>query len=475
VKERQEVERSRYNDDLSRSLCSHNLVAMAPLAKPCLALVASMVAACNFHVLDKRPPLAQVVDNGGASENTASPEAIHLDASNPFFADFGTNRRTCGTCHHEEQGWTITPAFAQTVEDGDALFVFDGSDCLPPGVANPSAGKNSTELRRFGNVRVELPIPSSADYTLVGSNDPLGCADPPSASGLRLYRRPLPAANSAFLATVMWDGRESLGASVTEDLQHQVDDATLLHAQAASSLTAENRASIVAFETALFNARRRLADVDLTSGANGGPAFLFQEVLPGFHPGINAPFEPGFTSVVFTIYDEWEIAAPSDLARSIGRGEAVFNTKAFTIDGVAGMNGPDDYSPAPLRGTCGTCHNNPNVGNASSALFLDLGITGVSPGGGLTVQHLPAYTFRHLESGKTVTLSDPSRGLVTGRFADLGKTKVPNLRGLTLRAPYFHNGSAAALSTVIDFYEQRFGIGLTGQERTDLLNFLAAL
>jgi hypothetical protein len=28
---------------------------------------------------------------------------------------------------------------------------------------------------------------------------------------------------------------------------------------------------------------------------------------------------------------------------------------------------------------------------------------------------------------------------------------------------------------VIDFYEQRFGIGLTGQERTDLLNFLAAL
>jgi cytochrome c peroxidase len=448
---------------------------MTPFEKRGLALTASLVAACNLHVLDNRPPPTQVVDNGGVSENTASPDAIHLDASNPFFADFGTNRRTCGTCHHEDQGWTTTPAFVQTVEDGDALFAFDGSDCLPPGAPNPSAASNSTELRRFGNVRVELPVPSGADYALVASTDPLGCPTTPSAAGLRLYRRPLPAANSAFLATVMWDGRESQGASVTEDLQNQANDATRIHAQALTSLTVEARASVVAFETALFHARHTLADLDLTSGANGGPAFLFQEALPSFQVGINAPFEPGFTSVVFTLYQNWEIAAPTDLARSIGRGEVVFNMKTFTIDGVAGMNGTADPSSGPLRGTCGTCHNNPNIGNASSAIFLDLGITGLQPGGGLTVQHLPTYTFRDLEGGKTIAVTDPGRGLITGRFADLGKTKVPNLRGLTLRAPYFHNGSAAQLANVIDFYEQRFGIGFTAQERSDLLNFLAAL
>jgi hypothetical protein len=447
---------------------------MEPLAKRTLLLGASLVTACNFHRVDNRPPLAQVVDNGGVSEDTASPEAIHLDASNPFFADFGSNRRICGTCHREDLGWTTTPTFVQSVADGNALFSFDGSDCLAPGVVNDSAARNSTELRRFGNIRIELPIPAGADFTLVDSRDPLGCPKPPSASGLRLYRRPLPIANSAFLTTVMWDGRESLGASVTEDLQRQANDATVLHAQAVSSLPAEQRAKIVSFETAVFNARHSLGNLDLTMGANGGPTFLFQEVLPSFRPGMNAPSEPGFTSAVFTLYEDWEVGAPTELARSIGRGEIVFNFHSFVIDSVAGMNGSNDTSSAPVRGTCGTCHNNPNVGNASQAIFLDIGVTG-SQTGALTVQHLPTYTFRHLESGKTITLTDPGRGLITGRFADLGKTKVPNLRGLTLRAPYFHNGSAAQLSDIVDFYELRFGMGLTSQERADLLNFLAAL
>src|SRR4029079_9184056 len=165
-------------------------------------------------------------------------------------------------------------------------------------------------------------------------------------------------------------------ASVTEDLRRQAEDATRLHAQAASSLSAEHRASIVSFETAIFNARHSLGNLDLTSGANGGPAFLFGGVLPSFRVGINTPFEPGFTNIVFTLYEEWELAAPSDLARSIGRGEIVFNTKDFEIDGVAGMNGLDDRSSSPLRGTCATCHNNPNVGNASNVSFLDLGLTG---------------------------------------------------------------------------------------------------
>jgi cytochrome c peroxidase len=46
---------------------------------------------------------------------------------------------------------------------------------------------------------------------------------------------------------------------------------------------------------------------------------------------------------------------------------------------------------------------------------------------------------------------------------------------LSSRAPYFHNGAAATLEEVVDFYERRFGIGLTVQERADLLAFLRAL
>jgi cytochrome c peroxidase len=42
-------------------------------------------------------------------------------------------------------------------------------------------------------------------------------------------------------------------------------------------------------------------------------------------------------------------------------------------------------------------------------------------------------------------------------------------------APDFHNGFAATLDDVVDFYETRFGIGLMAQEKADLIAFLRAL
>ena len=37
-------------------------------------------------------------------------------------------------------------------------------------------------------------------------------------------------------------------------------------------------------------------------------------------------------------------------------------------------------------------------------------------------------------------------------------------RGLSGRAPYFHNGSAATLNDVVDFYDTRFTMALTHEE-----------
>ena len=51
----------------------------------------------------------------------------------------------------------------------------------------------------------------------------------------------------------------------------------------------------------------------------------------------------------------------------------------------------------------------------------------------------------------------------TGKFADIGKVKVPILRGLSGRAPYFHNGSAMTLLDVVNFHDARFKIGFTAQ------------
>jgi hypothetical protein len=72
-------------------------------------------------------------------------------------------------------------------------------------------------------------------------------------------------------------------------------------------------------------------------------------------------------------------------------------------------------------------------------------------------------------------ITDPGRALITGKCADIGKVKGPILRGLAARAPYFHNGSAATLADVVEFYNQRFAIGFTDQQKADLVAFLSAL
>jgi cytochrome c peroxidase len=78
-------------------------------------------------------------------------------------------------------------------------------------------------------------------------------------------------------------------------------------------------------------------------------------------------------------------------------------------------------------------------------------------------------------TGETVQTTDPGRALITGSWADIGKVKGPILRGLAARAPYFHNGSANTLSDVVTFYNTRFNIGFTDQEKEDLIAFLNSL
>jgi cytochrome c peroxidase len=411
--------------------------------------------------------LATADPSGQSSTSSSTP--IDFTASNDFFHVFGTNGRTCGTCHKVDQGWSFTPAAASVLPSSDPLFLLDGSNCLAPGQANPNPSANSTALLHNGLIRVEISLPANADYTLVGYNDPLGCPSNPLVTHtLRMYRRPLPSANSAFLTTVMWDGREP-------SLSNQANDATLGHAQATTPLSDAQRNTVVAFETDTYNAQLAAGSLKLaTGGANGGSDYLLSTVAPTFVPGINDSLSPGFSPIIFTIYKSWEPGshAPQGQSGAIGRGEALFNSRTFTISGVRGLN--DGPAPASFVGTCGTCHDTPNVGNHSAPLALDIGVTAPSPPG-LDVSLLPTYTFRATPGGQQIVVTDPGRGLITGHFADLGKTKGPILRGLSARAPYFHNGSAPDLATVVGFYNSRFAIGLSASEQADLVAFLGAL
>jgi cytochrome c peroxidase len=71
--------------------------------------------------------------------------------------------------------------------------------------------------------------------------------------------------------------------------------------------------------------------------------------------------------------------------------------------------------------------------------------------------------------------SDPGKALVSGNCSDLNRIKGPILRGLAARGPYFHNGAAASLLEVVNFYNQRFQMNLTGDQKAALIAFLNAL
>ena len=49
------------------------------------------------------------------------------------------------------------------------------------------------------------------------------------------------------------------------------------------------------------------------------------------------------------------------------------------------------------------------------------------------------------------------------------------LRGIWQHPPYFHDGSAANLGAVVDHYDKVFSLGLTAQQRADLIEFLKSL
>jgi cytochrome c peroxidase len=75
----------------------------------------------------------------------------------------------------------------------------------------------------------------------------------------------------------------------------------------------------------------------------------------------------------------------------------------------------------------------------------------------------------------TIYTTDIGKAMLTGQCTDLNRIKGPILRGLAARAPYFHNGAAADLNQLVNFYNERFNMGLTNQQKAELVAFLNSL
>ena len=477
-------------------------------------------------------PNGTFLSNPSGASETYSTTGGGIDLTGPFFQSLGSNGRSCATCHQPSDAMSVAAANVQqrfnSTQGLDPIFrTNDGSNCNHNLDVSTLAGRSAAYslLRTRGLIRVAIGVPANADYQVVSVSNPYGCNE---SDVISQYRRPLPATNLRFLSTVMFDGRESSPLTGTQkityvlpphnldnllsDLRHQSVDATTGHAQGDGTRpTPAEQQQIVNFEMALFTAQTigNLTGRMDAHGATGGSVALasqpfFISINSSVHPlvpffeqpgGMVAPGDGQFNPAIFNPFDAW-VSMPSSSPRAaVARGQAIFNSRPINITEVAGIN--DDVSTGglvsggvpSLMGTCGTCHDTPNVGNHSFPTPLDIGTGDPSPGnssvnlGGLVISYLPSITVCKLEvttnpptpTSNCKTTTDLGQALIDGKFDHVGRIKGPILRGLSARAPYFHNGSAQTLLEAVRFYEGRFGLVLTAQEESDLVAFLSSL
>ena len=445
-------------------------------------LVVVVASASTIFAGSSLPNPLQTLNRTGVLSTYST--AGSIDLSNPFFQSLGTNGRSCVTCHQPTDGWSVTPEHIRTrflmSSGNDPVFrPVDGAVCPSADVSSYSAKQSAYSLLlKKGLIRVSMAVPTGADFTIQDIQDPYNCPETTS-SAPALYRRPLPSTNLGFLATVMWDGRETYqGQTISDDLGQQAIDATMGHAQASAPPTSDQVAKIVSFESALLTAQSfdHKAGMLTDAGATGGPINLSKQE---FYLGINDvlgqdPTGAKFNPAVFNLFNSWASATGRNAAvrRSVARGQALFNTLPITITDVAGLN--DLPGLLTVNGTCTTCHDTPNSGNHSLPLAINIGTTDYPTMPALDISGLPVYTVA-CSDGSQVQVTDIGRAMVTGKCSDVGKLKGPILRGLAARAPYFHNGGAATLMDVVNFYDQRFHLNLTAGQKADLVAFLQTL
>jgi len=431
----------------------------------------------------------------------------------PFFEPLGSNGRACVTCHQPADSMSLSAATARQRWDetggSDPLFAaIDGSNC--PTLPQSERASHSLLLTK-GLIRVQRPWPVrrwngkaiTPDYTIEVVRDPTGCnsgtAYGPARGNVSVYRRPRPVANLKYLIAVGFPFDPKQGLALPLDpvsgqpmsgnimadnragtLGEQMDDAAAIHLQMLGRMSAPQRRQIEDFETRIFAAQQISGQggaVD-TAGAKGGPGHL-AESEPGQLGAIGLP--------VWSEFAAWETIPAEDAARltpqqlafrqSVARGAKTFRDKTFLISDSAGINSPTGFGN-PVRNSCVFCHNMTQMGNDVAPGQVDLGTTNqpfADPAPDLPLFRITCLKAPHPHLGRVIYTSDPGFALTSGRCADVGKITLQSMRGLAARAPYFSNGSAKDLRGIIDYYDRRYSIGYTEQEKQDLVNLMSVL
>jgi hypothetical protein len=431
-------------------------------------------------------PMAEQYDDPAGELTVLNVEGVIRPGGHPFFEVLGANGRACITCHQPANAMSLSTSTVRQrwleTQGHDPVFAsVDGANC--PDLA-PFDKKSHSLLLDRGLFRMTLPWPpKSADGAIVNpefdiqvERDPTGCNTSP-VYGLRsakptisVYRRPRMVANLKLAATpellLMADGRET-------SLRAQAITAISTHEESTVLPSDRMVREIVAFENQLFAAQTADARGGLLNERNGPVGLGAENLALG-----RASLFSGLLTLNVSSFDVWRKPAgrpqgdiQEEFRASVARGSAIFSTRTFQMRNVLPFT--RGASANQSSGTCASCHS------GGPALAMDIGTTNLSTSD--DSPDLPLFRITcassssHSLLGRTVLTHDPGRALVTGKCADVGSIVMQQLRGLSARAPYFANGSATTIRDVIDFYDRRFAIGYSEQEKQDLLNFLSVL
>jgi hypothetical protein len=415
-----------------------------------LVLVVTFLAGqATAHELDSIPNNLPFLDDAGTSATFSTAGAIDLTGA--FHVPQGSNGRSCGSCHLVQAGWSIRPIDVELkfllTRGTDPIFNLLDANSPNADLSTFEARRASFSMLRKGLFRRGGAVPANAEYVITAIDDPLGAGG--SSTRFAVFRRPLATANFHIAKNVGWHDQDANGSGdVPAGLASQAAG-NITGAQQGPPGTAETIQEIVSYEEGLRFAQRSVFGVGLLTrcGAQGGAENLSAQ------PPVRGRF---------SLYDAWIGLIPGkctskaeDRKRAqIARGQEIFNA-----------------TNAANNRSCNGCHNAANNGSNVTGTLFDVGASRPEfrrPG-------MPLYTVQNRVTLETRKTTDPGRALRSGLWADLDRFKTPSLRGLSARAPYFHNGIAPTLNDVVLHYEAALGFKFTRQERADLVAFLEAL
>lgn len=462
---------------------------------------------------DRQVPASARYSNESGAVEVLNADGVLAAKGHPFFEALGSNGRACVTCHQPMNGMSVTPAalrarWNQTQGTDPVFAAIDGSNCpsLPQASEQSHSlllGRGLFRIPRPWPPRDELGKPIRPEFTLTVVRDPTGCNLDPryglrsTAPTVSVFRRPRPAANLKYATAFGYVFEPKTGLPLPLDpvtglrysgnlmadqrdrtLAEQARDALSAHLELPTQPSPALLDQLIRYESQIYVAQAYDVQAGPLSsgGASGGPLTLLASKPGVLKSGSNQQWSE-FAAWESPEADPDATPAQREFRRSVARGAKLFRDRTFLISDSSGLNSMNFGNPT--RDSCNFCHNMTRTGMDVAPGQVDLGTTNepfADPDPDLPLFRVTCSPEHpHPFLGRVIYTHDPGFALTTGRCADVGKITLQSMRAMAARPPYFSNGSARSLRAVIDFYERRYNIGFTEQEKQDLVNLLSVL